>query len=104
MDLSTRVVMATMQHPELEEDLDKMLDLALRVQREIFCPMTGKILDYRNARLIMWTSQAEPGETKMAACHGSVEADVVSLAFGDLEDVEFKGLWHPSAEVLALVE
>ena len=54
-DLSERILTATILDGLDRRTADDLLEIHLRVMRDIFCPITGRVLDSRTAHLIRVT-------------------------------------------------
>ena len=46
---SQTIINAAMQHKITTDDADRALDIAMRVEKQITCPVTGKVMDSRTA-------------------------------------------------------
>lgn len=81
MELGERIVTAMMMGDIDEDTGDKLLDVHLRVVREITCPISRAILDSRTAHLI--TVNAPDGSQAKLVVHPSVSTETVTSALID---------------------
>lgn len=61
-DLTNRILAATMLDDLDRSTADQLIDIHLRVVRDLLCPVTGNVLDSRTAHLIYvrMTTDSEP--------------------------------------------
>lgn len=92
--LTEKAIEAVMAGRIDEEDFDLIADIDLRVQRQITCPVSGKVLDSRTAVLV------EAGSQKVAIHADAADEAVRLLHEAGIEEVALGFIPSDTLEVL----
>ena len=78
-DLGEQIITAAMSNTIDPETADRLLDIHLRVCRQIICPVTGQVLDSGTGHLL--TVASSEGTTDQVVIAPDVSDDVITERF-----------------------
>lgn len=74
-DLTERILAATMLDDLDRSTADRLIDIHLRVVRDLLCPVTGNVLDSRTAHLVYVRLAGHPDPIIAGVVHHSTTED-----------------------------